>query len=156
MKDCNIISLTKVKSIESQNVEFSKVMSALLNNYKINRFENTLTQEQKDALYDIFTIFVNDIISIHNTFADELTMDIDYILDELEISVNFIQTGQDLNDSLFDQAIAYSEKYEELVINHGLAGVLFIDFNTMTRNENLHIITKYSDGTVIDNGKTRK
>jgi hypothetical protein len=147
--------LTKIKSITSQDVEFSKVLGAILNNYKVTQFENTISETTKNDLYDLLNLFVTDIVQIHDSFANDLTIDI-RLGDELEIIVNFIQSGQDLNNILFEKAIEYADKYEEIVANHSLTGLVYIDFTTMTRNENVHIITKYSDGLVVDDGEARK
>lgn len=153
-KNCNVISLTKISSLDSQNVEFDKVLDAILSNHQFIIFESTLDEAEKNSTYDTLNLFVKDIVNIHNTIVNDLTMNMQFNqrTGEFEVSVVFLQTGPSLDSGLFDYAIEYSDKYEDIIINNNLVGVIFFDFNSMTKNENLHIITKYSDGTVVDNG----
>lgn len=156
MKSCNVVSLTRVTSIDSQNVEFDKVFNAIMSNYQFLNFEANLDQDTKNKIYDFLNIFVTDIVYLHNNIVNDLTLDLQYIQNnEFEISVNLIQNGQTLDSSLFDIAIEYFDKYESYILDAELTGIIFVDFNTMTKNENIHIITKYSDGTVVDNGEKR-
>jgi len=158
MKSCNVVSLTRVTSINTQNVEYDKVFNAILSNYQFLNFETALNPDMKNKVYDFLKTFVTDIVYLHNEIAHDLTLDLQYVVvnNEFEISVNFIQTGQSLESKLFDLAIEYFDKYEEYINDNELTGTIFVDFNTMTKNENLHVITKYSDGTVVDNGKERQ
>lgn len=151
MKSCNVVSLTKVKSIDSQNVEYDKVLDAILSNYQFISFDAGLDDIEKSKIYEVITNFTHDIVELHNNLVPDLTIDMSYNVhnSEFEIMVNFLQTGQSLDSKLFDLAIEYADKYEDIIIGSELVGLIFFDFNTMTKNENLHIITKYSDGTVM-------
>jgi hypothetical protein len=159
MADCNIVSLTKVKTdiIETKDVEFEKVLDAILSNSKFIAFENdALTDSNKDRVYDLINDLVYDVIELHNTEVDDLAIDINYNPSTyvFDIVVNFIQPRLDLNNKLFDLAIEYSDNYEEKIIDYDIAVIILIDFNAVSKNENMHVITKYSDGRVVDHGKT--
>jgi len=159
MADCNIVSLTKVKTdiIETKDVEFEKVLDAILSNNKFIEFENdALTDSNKDKIYDLINDLVNDVIELHNTSVDDLSIDINYNNKTyvFDIVVNFIQPRLDLNNKLFDLAIEYADIYEEKIIEYYIADIIMIDFNAISKNENMRVITKYSDGRVIDHGKT--
>lgn len=151
-KKCNVVSLTKVQTseISSSNVEFDKVLNAILSNNQYIQFDTNIKEEYKEKIYDLLNKLTEDIIDIHNTIVSDLTLDLNYKHGtcEFEITVNFLQTGQTLDSKLFYYAIEYYDKYEEYIIMNDLADVISIDFNTMTKNENLHIITKFTGGKV--------
>lgn len=151
---CNVVSLTKLHpTLNSNNVETEQVLNAILSNYQYIQFDSCVDEHFKERIYDILNKLTDDIIYIHNNIAPDLTIDLKFKQSdgEFEITVNLLQTGQLLDSKLFDYAIEYYDKYENYVIDRDLVGVIFVDFNTMTKNENLHIITRYSDG-VINNG----
>jgi hypothetical protein len=158
MADCNIVSLTKVNTdiIETYDVEFEKVLDAILSNSKFIAFENdVLNDTNKDSIYDLINDLVSDVIDLHNSDVNDLSIDINYNSKSyvFDIVVNFIQPRLDLNNKLFDLAIKYSDNYEEKIIDNNIADIIMIDFNAVSKNENMHIITKYSDGRVVDHGK---
>jgi hypothetical protein len=121
-------------------------------NFLIFKEKNLISDNYKEEIVvNIINQLSIDLKYIHDNIIYNIDIKFSYDFKNLEfsININFILNNVILDDKLFDVAILYFDKYEKILLDNNIYD-LAIDFNVVTANEYVKVITTYSTEDKID------
>lgn len=147
MTGCNIVTISKVTTIDDNTVEFSKVYNTLLSNQKTELYLSFIENkkpEKLDIVYNILTSFTKDVVEVCYSKINDISIEIDYDepMNELSVGVKLLlaRSQELMDEKFFNIAVELSDKYEALCAENELYE-LSIDFNILLKNEYIRLIS---------------
>lgn len=121
-------------------------------NFLLFEEKNLISDDYKEEIvFNIIKQLSMDLKYIHDNIINNIDIKFFYDLKNLEfnININFILNNFILDDRLFDVAISYFDKYEKILLDNNIYDFA-IDFNVVTANEYVKVITTYSTEDKVD------